>query len=104
VVGVFGDQDVRDRRLGRRPPSISRAGAGACTTTSSQARQAYFGRCTKRLEEGAIRWPKIENGVMRLSAAQFSALLEGSPELLQLSSPAALPERCVGHTAYVTAV
>ena len=26
------------------PPSISRAGAGACTTTSSQARQAYFGR------------------------------------------------------------
>jgi transposase len=31
----------------------------------------------KRLEEGAFRWPKIENGVMRLSAAQLSALLEG---------------------------
>ncbi len=27
-----------------RPPSISRAGAGACTTASSHARQAYFGR------------------------------------------------------------
>ena len=24
-----------------------------------------------------FRWPKIEDGVMRLSAAQFSALLEG---------------------------
>ena len=31
----------------------------------------------KRLEEGEFRWPKIENGVMRLSAAQLSALLEG---------------------------
>src|SRR5437763_14189325 len=27
-----------------RPPSISRAGAGACTTVPSQVRQAYFGR------------------------------------------------------------
>lgn len=31
----------------------------------------------KRLEEGAFRWPRIENGVMRLTAAQLSALLEG---------------------------
>ena len=31
----------------------------------------------KRLEDGIFRWPKIENGVMRLSAAQLSALLEG---------------------------
>jgi transposase len=31
----------------------------------------------KRLEEGAFRWPRIENGVMRLMAAQLSALLEG---------------------------
>src|SRR4051812_44892186 len=31
----------------------------------------------KRLEEGVFRWPKIEDGVMRLSAAEFSALLEG---------------------------
>ena len=30
----------------------------------------------KRLEDGEFRWPKIEDGVMRLSAAQFSALLE----------------------------
>ena len=27
------------------PPLISRSGAGACTTASSQARQAYLGRC-----------------------------------------------------------
>lgn len=31
----------------------------------------------KKLEDGEFRWPKIENGVMRLSAAQLSALLEG---------------------------
>ncbi|WP_439360359.1 IS66 family insertion sequence element accessory protein TnpB [Bradyrhizobium sp. DASA03007] len=30
-----------------------------------------------RLEDGIFRWPKIEDGVMRLSAAQLSALLEG---------------------------
>jgi transposase len=32
---------------------------------------------TKRLEGGKFRWPKVEDGVMRLSAAQLSALLEG---------------------------
>ncbi len=32
---------------------------------------------TKRLEGGKFRWPKLENGVMRLSPAQLSALLEG---------------------------
>lgn len=31
----------------------------------------------KRLEDGKFRWPRIENGVMRLSAAQLAALLEG---------------------------
>lgn len=31
---------------------------------------------TKRLEDGIFRWPKIEDGVMRLSAAQLSALLD----------------------------
>ena len=31
----------------------------------------------KRLEEGEFRWPKIEDGVIRLTAAQLSALLEG---------------------------
>ncbi len=31
----------------------------------------------KRLEDGEFRWPKIEDGVMCLSTAQFSALLEG---------------------------
>jgi transposase len=32
---------------------------------------------TKRLEGGKFRWPKVEDGVMRLSPAQLSALLEG---------------------------
>jgi transposase len=32
---------------------------------------------SKRLEEGKFRWPRIADGVMRLSAAQLSALVEG---------------------------
>ncbi len=32
---------------------------------------------TKRLEEGRFRWPAVQDGVMRLSPAQLSALLEG---------------------------
>lgn len=31
----------------------------------------------KRLDGGAFRWPKIEDGVMRLTSAQLSALIEG---------------------------
>jgi transposase len=31
---------------------------------------------SKRLEGGQFRWPRIEDGVMRLSAAQLSALLD----------------------------
>ena len=31
----------------------------------------------KRLENGQFRWPAIRDGVMRLSAAQLQALLEG---------------------------
>jgi transposase len=31
----------------------------------------------KRLEDGEFRWPKMQDGVLRLSAAQLSALLEG---------------------------
>jgi transposase len=32
---------------------------------------------TKRLEAGHFCWPKIEDGVIRLSAAQLAALVEG---------------------------
>ncbi len=31
----------------------------------------------KRLEQGRFRWPVIQDGVMRLTAAQFGALVEG---------------------------
>ena len=31
----------------------------------------------KRLEQGKFAWPKIRDGVMRLSRAQFEALFEG---------------------------
>lgn len=31
----------------------------------------------KRLEAGKFRWPRIEDGVMRLSPAQLGALFEG---------------------------
>jgi transposase len=32
---------------------------------------------TKRLESRQFRWPPIEDGMMKLSAAQLAALLEG---------------------------
>jgi len=32
---------------------------------------------SKRLEEGRFRWPQVSDGVMRLSAGQASALVEG---------------------------
>lgn len=32
---------------------------------------------SKRLEGASFRWPKIEDGVLALSAVQLSALLEG---------------------------
>jgi transposase len=32
---------------------------------------------TKRLESGQFRWPQIENGLMKLSAAQLAVLLDG---------------------------
>ena len=32
---------------------------------------------TKRLEQGKFRWPRIEDGVMRLTAGQLTALVEG---------------------------
>ncbi len=31
----------------------------------------------KRLESGSFTWPKVRDGVMRLSRAQFEALFEG---------------------------
>ena len=31
----------------------------------------------KRLENGQFRWPRIENGVIRLTAAQLQGLVEG---------------------------
>nr|WP_207791082.1 IS66 family insertion sequence element accessory protein TnpB [Pacificimonas flava] len=31
----------------------------------------------KRLEQGSFRWPRIQDGVMRLSSAQLGALMEG---------------------------
>lgn len=32
---------------------------------------------SKRLEDGEFRWPKIEDGALRLTAAQLQALFEG---------------------------
>ena len=31
----------------------------------------------KRLEQGMFRWPKIEDGTMRLTSSQLAALIEG---------------------------
>ncbi|ACL59213.1 IS66 family insertion sequence element accessory protein TnpB [Methylobacterium nodulans] len=47
----------------------------------------------KRLEDGQFCWPKAQDGVVRLTAAQLSALLEGLDwkrvhEARQVSAPA----------------
>ena len=47
----------------------------------------------KRLEDGKFQWPKIQDGVMRLSSAQLSALLEGLDwrrvhEMREMTTPA----------------
>ncbi len=31
----------------------------------------------KRLESGEFRWPRVEDGIMKLSEAQFAALFDG---------------------------
>ena len=48
----------------------------------------------KRLEDGKFRWPKIEDGIIRLTAAQLSALVEGLDwrrvhEMRETAAPAA---------------
>jgi transposase len=32
---------------------------------------------SKRLDQGGFRWPKVEDGVMRLTPAQLTTLIEG---------------------------
>lgn len=32
---------------------------------------------SKKLEDGEFRWPKIQDGAIRLTAGEFSALMEG---------------------------
>lgn len=48
---------------------------------------------TKRLESSQFRWPPIEDGMMKLSAVQLSALLEGgqwaSVERREVTRPSA---------------
>ena len=48
----------------------------------------------KRLEDGKFRWSKIEDGIIRLTAAQLSALVEGLDwrrvhEMRETAAPAA---------------
>lgn len=33
--------------------------------------------CYKRLEQGKFAWPKVQDGMMRLTKVQFEALFEG---------------------------
>lgn len=44
MIGIFGHQNLGDVASVGSPPSINRAGASACRTPSSHARQAYLGR------------------------------------------------------------
>ncbi|MGY4503267.1 hypothetical protein ACVWYH_007224 [Bradyrhizobium sp. GM24.11] len=53
VIGIFGDQDLGNGGLGRQTALDQPGRAGACTTPSSQARQAYLGRRVTRLRNCA---------------------------------------------------
>ncbi|NLS07290.1 IS66 family insertion sequence element accessory protein TnpB [Rhizobium sp. P32RR-XVIII] len=46
----------------------------------------------KRLQEGDFRWPKMQAGLMHLTAAQFSALFEGPDwKRVHVRAPARVP-------------
>jgi len=57
-------------------------GTGLCLFAKRRIKLVFWdgtGLClfAKRLEDGIFRWPRVEDGVIHLSAAQLSALLEG---------------------------
>ncbi|WP_459662255.1 IS66 family insertion sequence element accessory protein TnpB [Novosphingobium sp. 11B] len=57
-------------------------GAGSCVTpwkppSWPRATSPCLCQMAKRLESGGFKWPAIQDGVMRLTAAQLGALLEG---------------------------
>ena len=58
----------------------------------------------KRLESGSFTWPKVQEGVMRLSRAQFEALFEGVQEYPSRESDESFPEEMTvlnpGHPLY----
>jgi transposase len=49
----------------------------------------------KVLEVSKFCWPKIQDGVMQLSRAQYEALFEGA-EWLRISTPKVLPPTAAG--------
>src|SRR5262249_3076588 len=91
VPGADGDET---RGLPQRDGRACGAGEGAIAGRSVLGRDLLLPRqarrqseadllgrhgvvLAKRLEGGKFRWPRIEDGVMRLSAAQLAALIEG---------------------------
>jgi transposase len=56
--------------MGERDASPAQTAAAHPKSLHSQLRY-------KRLERGAFKWPPIMDGVMRLSAGQLAALIEG---------------------------
>lgn len=48
---------------------------------------------TKRLEDAAFTWPTVRDGIMKLSRAQFEALLEGVDWRRVRSREARVPQR-----------
>lgn len=51
---------------------------GLCGQAPAKQQNGLYSELSyKRLEDGKFRWPNVQDSVMRLSAAEFSALLEG---------------------------
>src|SRR6516164_3058633 len=93
MVSVFGDEHVATMASVGRPPSISRAGADDWTTTLSQARQAYLGRCTTSTRNCA---GTTSSRSLTSSPIRCSAPLQHGQVLSSTSTRVSTRGRCAG--------
>jgi transposase len=71
VIGPTGTVRVM---MATKPVDFRKGAEGLAALVRETMKSDLF---AKRLEDGKFRWPNVQDGVMRLSAAEFSALLEG---------------------------
>ncbi|MET2832171.1 IS66 family insertion sequence element accessory protein TnpB, partial [Mesorhizobium shangrilense] len=65
------------QRRHRAARNTDERGESPSQTATGTMNRLHFQVSYKRLEDGKFCWPAITDGVVRLSAAQLQALLEG---------------------------